>query len=194
MEKSHAEESYSCLKIVLFGPESTGKTTLAKQLAEYYNTVWVPEYMRKYLQKKWNDKKEKCLKEDLLPIVLGQIAAENAALKKANKILIYDTNVLEIKVYSQYYYNSFFPLKIEEYLNETSYDYYLLTHIDTPWQFDDLRDKPDEREKMFRIFEAQLIDYNLQYEILRGSESVRFKNAVKIINELIKAQKNVNKR
>lgn len=188
MEKSHSEESSSCLKIVLFGPESTGKTTLAKQLAEYYNTVWVPEYMREYLQKKWNDKKEKCLKEDLLPIVLGQIAAENAALKKAKKILIYDTNVLEIKVYSQYYYNGYFPLKIEEYLNENSYDYYFLTHIDTPWQFDDLRDKPDEREKMFCIFEAQLIDYNLHYEVLRGAESVRFENAVKMINELIKAQ------
>jgi NadR type nicotinamide-nucleotide adenylyltransferase len=192
MEETPTKDTSNCLKIVLFGPESTGKTTLAKQLAAHYNTVWVPEYTREYLQNKWNAKRENCTKEDLLPIVLGQIAAENEALKKANKLLIYDTNVLEIQVYSQYYYNEYFPLKIEEYLNENSYDFYFLTQIDTPWQFDDLRDRPDEREKMFCIFESQLIDYHLHYEILSGTKSVRLQNAIKMINELIKEHKNVN--
>ena len=64
MEKSLAQVNNNCLKVVLFGPESTGKSTLAKKLADHYNTQWVPEYARAYLQKKWDDKQEICAVED----------------------------------------------------------------------------------------------------------------------------------
>ena len=63
----------SCLKIVLFGPECTGKTTLAKSLASHYNTQWVPEFAREYLQKKWNKHQKICQIEDLPVIVSGQL-------------------------------------------------------------------------------------------------------------------------
>ena len=193
MEETLEQGPSDCLKIVLFGPESSGKTTLAKQLAAYYNTLWVPEYMREYLQEKWDSKKEKCTQEDLEPISKGQMKAENEAAIQVEDLLFCDTNLLEIKVYSEYYYDGFCPPEIEKYALKNTYDFYFLTYIDTEWQFDDLRDRPDEREKMFRIFEFQLINQNLQFEILQGNQDERFDLAVKTIEKLLKGKNNVNK-
>ena len=186
MEKTLKQKPSTCLRIVLFGPESTGKTTLAKQLAEHFNTLWVPEYMREYLQQKWDTEGEKCTVDDLIPIAEGQMLVENETAKLVNELLICDTNLLEISVYSQYYYNGFCPEQIKKYAKENTYDLYFLTSVDVPWEIDDLRDSPDERQKMFRTFETQLKDYHLQYEILIGSEVERFESAVKIIIELLK--------
>ena len=105
MEEKLRQEPSDCIRIVLFGPESTGKTTLSRQLANHYNVSWVPEYMRIYLQNKWNTLREVCVYEDLIPIAIGQMALENQAVKKEDKIVFCDTNLLEIKVYSEAYYN-----------------------------------------------------------------------------------------
>ncbi len=186
MEKALEQQPSTCLKIALFGPESTGKTTLARQLSEYFNTLWVPEYMREYLQKKWDTKKERCTKEDLLPIAIGQMNAENKAAKKVKTILFCDTNLLEIKVYSQYYYDGFCPGEIEEYAYKNTYDLYFLTYVDTPWVFDNLRDRPNDRQKMFCIFEKELKKLAVPYKILKGSNSERLNNAVITIQKLLK--------
>lgn len=193
MEKTLKQQPSNCLKIVLFGPESSGKTTLAKQLATYFKTLWVPEYMRTYLQKKWNEKQEKCEIIDLIPIAEGQMKLENEMTPKANKVLFLDTNILEIKTYSEYYYNGFCPPEINTCSNESVYSLYFLTGIDVPWEYDDLRDRPDEREKMFCIFENQLINHSLRYEVLMGSKVQRFDAAVKIIEEMLKNKMDVNK-
>ena len=194
MEETLKQQSSDCIKIVLFGPESTGKTTLAKQLAAHFNTLWVPEYMREYLQQKWDNKKQKCTRNDLIPIAEGQMKAENKASLRASNLLFCDTNLLEIKVYSEYYYNGFCPVEIEKYALDNVYDFYFLTNIDVKWQFDDLRDRPAEREKMFRIFESQLINQNLQFEILQGNQDERLSIAVKTIENLLKNKKDVNKK
>ena len=68
MEKKLRQQKANILKVVLFGPESTGKTTISLQLAEHYNTVWAPEFARNYLQKKWNNKRKTCENSDLIPI------------------------------------------------------------------------------------------------------------------------------
>ena len=73
MEKNLKQQQSDCLRIVLFGPESTGKTTLAKALATYYDSSYVPEFARDYLQKKWDTTQEVCTLEDLLVIVKGQL-------------------------------------------------------------------------------------------------------------------------
>jgi len=112
MEKKLRQVSSNCLKIVLFGPESTGKTTLAKQLAKYYNSVWVPEYAREYLQYKWNIKGKICERKDLIPIAEGQMQLENTLAKQTNTVLFCDTNLLETKVYSEVYYSGFCPSEI----------------------------------------------------------------------------------
>jgi len=172
------------IKIVLYGPESTGKTTLAKQLADHYKTSWVPEYMREYLQEKWDTEKKICTKEDLLPIARGQMQAENKIASEVEKYLFCDTNLLEIKVYSQYYFNGFCPELIEKYALKNTYDIYLLTYIDTPWEFDELRDRPDDRKKMFLIFEEELKKQKLPFYKIEGTGISRFDNAVKLIDQM----------
>lgn len=129
---------------------------------------------------------------DLMPIAVGQMTAENKAASRANNVLFCDTNLLEIKVYSEYYYKGFCPSEIKEYALKNTYDIYFLTNIDTEWQFDDLRDRPVEREKMFCIFESQLINQKLQFEVLQGNQDKRFDIAVKIIERLLKEKRNVN--
>ena len=100
MEKNLSQVKSDCIKVVLFGPESTGKTTLSRQLARHYNSVWVREFARQYLQNKWNNERKTCEPSDLLPIAKGQINLENELALKANKVLICDTDLLETKVYS----------------------------------------------------------------------------------------------
>ncbi|GEQ84607.1 hypothetical protein ULMS_01150 [Patiriisocius marinistellae] len=185
MEETLKQRPSNCLKIVMFGPESTGKTTLSKQLAKHFKTQWVPEYMRTYLEAKWEKYKETIVKNDLLPIAKGQITSENKLVLKSNNVLFCDTNLLEIEVYSKYYNDGFCPSEISEAFKTHTYDFYFLTDIDVPWEFDKLRDRPDERENMFRMFENQLINYDLPYITLKGSKLQRFEFAVKHINKLL---------
>ena len=84
MEEALKQQPSNCIKVVLFGPESTGKTTLSRQLARHYNSVWVPEYAREYLQNKWNNERKTCEPHDLLPIAIGQIKLENDLAQKTD--------------------------------------------------------------------------------------------------------------
>ena len=163
MEKALKQQPSNCIKVVLFGPESSGKTTLSRQLARYYNSVWVPEYAREYLQNKWNNERKTCEPKDLLPIAIGQMQLENTLAQKTDSVLICDTDLLETKVYSEEYYSGTCDPLLEKYALKNTYDLYFLTYIDTPWEADDLRDKPEERQEMFEAFEAALIKYNKPY-------------------------------
>jgi NadR type nicotinamide-nucleotide adenylyltransferase len=185
MEEKLKQEPSDILKIVLFGPESTGKTTLSKLLASHYKTEWVPEYAREYLQDKWNLHQKTCESHDLIPIAIGQIKLENEAAKKANKILICDTDLLETMVYSLTYYGGSVDPKLEKAAIENTYDLYLLTSIDIPWEKDDLRDRPEQRQEMFDAFERALVDYNRFYVLLTGDTISRFKKVVKVIDKLL---------
>lgn len=193
MEKTLKQTNRNIVKIVLFGPESTGKTTLAKQLARHYNTVWVPEYAREYLQNKWNNERKTCENSDLLPIAYGQIELENKLAEKADKVLICDTDLLETKVYSEEFYGGFVDIELEKAAKQNSYDLYLLTYIDTPWEEDDLRDKPNERLEMFTAFEQALKKYNRPYILLTGSKKSRFDFAIEEIDKILKSKPNLQR-
>ena len=184
MEKKLTQQSSNLIKAVLFGPESTGKTTLSEQLARYYNTVWVPEYAREYLQNKWNNACKTCEESDLMPIAEGQMRLENELAKKANKVLICDTDLLETKVYSEQYYGGFVNPILHQAAIQNTYDIYFLTYIDTPWEADDLRDRPEQRVAMFKAFENALKKYNRPYVLLKGDQETRLYKAVTIINAL----------
>ena len=185
MEKKLRQQKANIIKVVLFGPESSGKTTLSIKLAHHYNTVWVAEYAREYLQNKWNNERKTCENSDLLPIAIGQMQLENKLVKKADKILICDTDLLETKVYSEEYYGGTVDPLLEKAAAENSYDLYLLTYIDTPWEADDLRDKPQERLEMFNAFENALKKFDRPYVLLKGDKKTRLKTAIKAIDKLL---------
>lgn len=189
MEEQLKQQSANIIKVVLFGPESTGKTTLSKQLARYYNTVWAPEFAREYLQKKWNNERKTCEADDIIPIAIGQMEIENRLSKKADKILICDTDLLETKVYSEEYYGGFVDPILDKAAKENTYDLYLLTFIDTPWEEDDLRDRPELRREMFDAFENTLKKYNRPYLLLEGNKETRLKTAVNAIDKIIANRK-----
>ena len=191
MEKALTQTPINLVKVVLFGPESTGKTTLSRHLARHYNTVWVPEFARDYLQKKWNNERKTCELKDILPIAVGQMKLENKLAKKADKVLICDTDLLETKVYSEEFYNGFVDEELQKAANTNTYDLYLLTYIDTPWEADDLRDRPEQRLEMFTAFENALKTNSKNYILLKGDKETRLKNAINAIDKIIAEKKNL---
>jgi HTH-type transcriptional repressor of NAD biosynthesis genes len=191
MEEKLRQSEINLVKVVLFGPESTGKTTLSRQLARHYNTVWAPEYAREYLQDKWNNERKTCEESDLIPIAIGQMDLENSLAKKADKLLICDTDLLETKVYSEEYYGGFVDPLLDKFATKNTYDIYFLTYIDTPWEEDDLRDRPEQREEMFNAFKNTLEKYNRPYVLLKGDKETRLKKATQIIDDLISKKENL---
>ena len=186
--KQHQNTGNETIKIAFYGPESTGKTTLAKQLAAHYNTVWAPEFARDYLQQKWDSKKETCTPDDLMPIAMGQMQLENEALHQASRFLFVDTCLLTTKVYSEIYYGSCDPL-LDEAAKEHYYDLFFLTDVDVPWEADDLRDAPHDRVKTLEKFKQALVENNKPFIVLSGNTEQRFQKAIQILTELEKAKK-----
>lgn len=188
MEEDLKQRPTKIIKIALYGPECTGKTTLAKQLAAHFNTTWIPEFARDYLQKKWDDSKEICAEEDLVPIAIGQIKLENQALDSAKDLLFVDTTSLVTKVFSELYYGKTSPT-LEQAASEHNYDLFLLTDVDVPWQKDDLRDRPENREATFELFETTLKNYKKPYIKLSGAKEIRLKKAITCVEEFLEAKK-----
>lgn len=187
MEENLKQQKTDVLKIAMFGPESTGKTTLAIQLSDHYKTAWVPEFARDYLQEKWNKKQEICTVDDMLPIAYGQAKLENEKLDQATKFLFCDTNLMVTKVFSEVYYNYCDPL-LDKAAQEHDYDLFFLTDIDVPWEKDDLRDRPSGRESVFSVFKKSLIDNHKPFITLSGDKALRLNKAIKIIDDLAVAK------
>lgn len=181
MEKDLIQQPSLCQRIAFVGPESTGKTTLSERMAFLHHTEWVREYMRLYLQEKWDKQCAVCTWEDLLPIAKGQVRLENEALSKAKQYLFCDTCLLELVIYSYIYYGKCEPI-IEQHALSHKYDHIFLTYIDTPWVADDLRDKPHEREEVFAFFKDFLEKKSIPFHLLKGNLDDR----VEQINQKLK--------
>lgn len=164
-------------KIAITGPESTGKSTIAKALATHYNSAWVPEYARDYL----NSLKRPYTQEDLLLIAKGQIALENELLKAQNRFLFCDTDLLVLKIWAEYKYGKADPFILHNYQN-SQYDLFLLMAIDLPWHHDPQREHPEKRKFFFDWFENELKQKNVNYVVVKGNQEERLQNAIKNID------------
>ncbi|WP_352337799.1 ATP-binding protein [Psychrobacter sp. 16-MNA-CIBAN-0192] len=177
----------SVTKIVILGAESTGKTTLCRDLAAHFNCQWVSEYMRTYLQDKWNDEQKTCTWEDLLPIAQGQIALENRLAQQAelknDKYIFCDTSLFELMVYAHWYYDDC-PEALTKAALAHHYDLILLTEVDIPWVADDLRDSPHEREAISAFFENMLNRYQIPFKKVGGNRLERVRYVEQIFNNM----------
>ncbi len=171
------EDRNNIKKVAIVGPESTGKSTLAEQLAAHYHTIWVPEYAREYCSKLT----EPCTWQDEINMFRGQIELENQLVAKANKILICDTTFITVKIWSDYMFGKA-PQEVVDELPKHPYDLYLLMDIDLPWEEDPLRDFPHLREYFMEIWHKELKALDALYVTVSGNNSVRFANAVSAIN------------
>ena len=167
-------------KIVLFGPESTGKTTLAAQLAARYRTAWVPEFSRFYQEQKGAAPSL----TDVLLIAEGQLRWEAEALPRANRLLICDTDILETKVYSEAY-NGTVPPALLQWVTEHLGDFYLLADIDLPWVPDSIRDRPDARGEMYHRFRRELELRRLPFAAISGNSVDRLEMAIRAIDAFL---------
>ena len=131
-------------KIVVIGPESTGKSTLSAALSAKLHTIWVPEYARAYLE----ELPRPYTAEDLTEIALGQLEDEDKLEKYARKYLVCDTDLNVIRVWSEHRYGHC-DRRILEHIATRKYDLYLLTDIDIPWEEDPLREHPDSEMRSY---------------------------------------------
>jgi NadR type nicotinamide-nucleotide adenylyltransferase len=169
------------IHVVVTGSECTGKTTLAKALAEHYETIWVPEFIRGFVIEKSGPPTY----EDVEPIARGQMALEDKHASEASDLLIHDTDLLSAIVYNRHYYGEC-PRWIEEAFSKRAADLYLLAGIDVPWVAEGwLRDRGDRREEMHELFRNALLEHRLNFTEIRGEHEERLAEAVSAIDSVM---------
>jgi NadR type nicotinamide-nucleotide adenylyltransferase len=181
-------------KVVIFGPESTGKTTLAKQLATHFHTLWCPEFTRAYLTMK-NQLEGRHAQhivstyEDIEPMAIGQIALEDSFEYQAQDLLFYDTNLLTNLIYSNYYFQKH-PVWLLKAVVTRRYNLYLLLDVDVVWEADPLRDRPFNRSEMYSLFKNTLEHHQQNFAEIRGLGENRFQNALQAVYDFFKLKEN----
>jgi NadR type nicotinamide-nucleotide adenylyltransferase len=181
MEKKNT----SALRIALIGPESTAKSTLSEKLAKHYHTLWVPEYSRIYLK----ELKRNYTLDDILLIAKEQFKQEEELIKKANRFIFVDTELIVAKVWCEDVFKTC-PEWISETLINHPYDFYLLTYPDLPWEEDPLRENPHRRTFFYDWYEQELKRMHAAYAVIKGSGEQRLQNAVQAIEEFSSHIKN----
>lgn len=177
-------------KIVILGPESTGKSTLCAQLADHYKTVWVKEYAREYLLANGSA----YTFENLSDIAKGQLALEDKAvaniesthLQNNTTLVFIDTDMYVLKVWCEYVFGKCHPWILEE-ITKRKYDLYLLCDIDLPWVKDELREYPDlaTREKLYRLYKGIMVNQTVPWVNINGLDEQRLKKAIEAVDKIL---------
>ncbi len=182
------------IKVVVIGPESTGKSSLCEQLANHYNTEWVKEYAREYLLTNGTEYSY----DHLLEIAKGQLDLENAAIElvdnkttnisesnSSSKIILLDTNMYVLKVWCEFVFEKCHPWILNQIV-ENSYDLYLLCDVDLPWVKDELREYPDLeiREKLYHHYKDLLVNQSTPWVNISGNYQQRLYNAINAIDSV----------
>ena len=166
-------QSQSYTKVVFTGPESTGKTTLAQTMAAQFQTSWVPEYARTYLAKL--DRPYQY--EDLEKIAHGQVQWENENGKQAQNWLWCDTGLLVLRVWSEVRFGKCSAFILDR-LAEKPYGAFVLCGTEVPWEYDPMREHPDQRDELYAIYLQHLQGMKVPYlevhgDVLQRLEVVR---------------------
>jgi nicotinamide riboside kinase len=191
-------------KIVVIGPESTGKSTLCKQLAQHFNTMWCPEYAREYLHQHG----VKYTYDDLAKIAEGQLVMEDYCAEEVNnqystinnqvsnslqkrtihssQLLFIDTNMYVMKVWYEYVFGKCEYFVLDE-IAARNYDLYLLCNIDLPWTFDEMREYPEEapRMELYNIYKDILINQKTPWIEISGNYEERLQKAIDAVEKFL---------
>jgi NadR type nicotinamide-nucleotide adenylyltransferase len=175
-------------RIVVIGPESTGKSTLCNDLAQHYHTIWVREYARQFLLENGTA----YTVEDLFTIGLGQLKNEQEAekllstLQPTPPVLLFDTDLYVIKVWSEYVFDRC-DNRILSVIADRKYDGYLLCNTDLPWVKDELREYPDlqTRERLFNHYKDLLVNQHCPWAIVSGIGEARIHSAVIAVDKML---------
>ena len=178
-------------KIVIIGPESTGKSSLCDQLAEHYDTIWCKEYAREYLLENGTD----YTYDDLLTVAKGQVRLEEKATEtvrsmgqqdnNASSLLFIDTDMYVMKVWCEFVFDKCHQWILDQVVTR-KYDLYLLCNVDLPWVKDELREYPDleNRLKLYHIYKDIMINQNTPWVDISGDYEERFKKAKEAVDKL----------
>jgi NadR type nicotinamide-nucleotide adenylyltransferase len=171
------------IRVVLTGSESTGKTTIATEVARHYNVEVVPEFVRTFAEQKGApiDFSDHGL------IARGQMALEDEYLARSGRLLVQDTDLLSTVVYCRHYFGRC-PEWIEEAARTRRPDLYLLCGTDIPWIADGIRDRGHMRETMQTLFEEAVAASGARSVDLRGDHPTRLRQAVTIIDSLVTSE------
>lgn len=181
-------------KVVIIGPESTGKSTLCEQLAQHYETTWCPEFAREYLLTNGINYEY----DDLLTIAKGQLALEDEytqALERnslpmledgGHLPLFIDTDMYVMKVWSEFVFNKCHRYILDQ-IGEREYDLYLLCNIDLPWVEDELREYPDPhtRKKLYQIYKDIMLNQTVPCVEISGDYEQRLAKAITAVDQLL---------
>lgn len=170
--------SMGIIRIAVTGPECSGKSELTKALSEHFEAPYAEEYARDFLTETGG----KYDSDDLVTICKGQIAAEEAASAKARNLVVFDTDMLVLKIWALFRFGQV-PSFIEESNYQRPYHLRLLCKPDLPWEPDPFRESPDERERelLFGFYERQLAHAGAAFEVVEGSGDDRLNSAISAI-------------
>ena len=166
-------------KVVITGPESSGKTTLFNAIEEKFGIVGVPEFARIYI----DQLDRPYVQGDLIEIANGQLQLEQKFSNENKDLLLCDTDLLTLKVWSEYKYGSCDPIILNQLMHHLP-DYYVLASPDIPWEPDPQRENPKERDELFQIYQKEILTLKIPSIIVAGSQEQRMDQFLKFMNDL----------